>query len=164
VFFVRRVQALAGVVGNVNHLQPAMNLAVDGIFGPATIAAVKAVQAFFGIAQDGIVGPHTWERWSLGPRRQAIPSGRAGPGDDQAGPVGRRGFLKAAHDITACERVLNLLDPRDSGPAEAPAARVAALRGDLCMTVPPTMCADHGGRRGLPMLGRTLGTLGLAIA
>jgi peptidoglycan hydrolase-like protein with peptidoglycan-binding domain len=60
VFFVRRVQALAGVVGNVNQLRPAMNLAVDGIFGPATTAAVKAVQAFFGIAQDGIVGPQTW--------------------------------------------------------------------------------------------------------
>jgi peptidoglycan hydrolase-like protein with peptidoglycan-binding domain len=60
VFFVRRVQALAGVVGNVNHLVPAMNLAVDGIFGPATTAAIKAVQAFSGIAQDGIVGPQTW--------------------------------------------------------------------------------------------------------
>jgi peptidoglycan hydrolase-like protein with peptidoglycan-binding domain len=59
VFFVRRVQALAGVAGNVNQLAPAMNLAVDGTFGPATTAAVKEVQAFFGIAQDGIVGPQT---------------------------------------------------------------------------------------------------------
>ena len=60
VFFVRRVQALANMIGTVNSLPPASNLAEDGNFGPATTAAVKAVQAFFGIAQDGIVGPRTW--------------------------------------------------------------------------------------------------------
>jgi peptidoglycan hydrolase-like protein with peptidoglycan-binding domain len=60
VFFVRRVQALANVIGTVNNLPPAANLAEDGTFGPATTAAVKAVQQMFGIAQDGIVGPQTW--------------------------------------------------------------------------------------------------------
>ena len=60
VFFVRRVQALANVIGTVNNLPPASNLAEDGVFGPATTAAVKAVQQMFGIAQDGIVGPQTW--------------------------------------------------------------------------------------------------------
>jgi peptidoglycan hydrolase-like protein with peptidoglycan-binding domain len=60
VFFVTRVQALANVIGTVNNLPPASNLAENGTFGPATTAAVKAVQAFFGIAQDGIVGPQTW--------------------------------------------------------------------------------------------------------
>lgn len=37
-------------------------LAVDGIFGPKTEAAVKAFQKKAGIAVDGIVGPVTWKK------------------------------------------------------------------------------------------------------
>lgn len=36
------------------------NIAVDGIFGPRTEAAVRAVQTSAGIGIDGIVGPQTW--------------------------------------------------------------------------------------------------------
>jgi peptidoglycan hydrolase-like protein with peptidoglycan-binding domain len=36
------------------------NLAVDGIFGPDTNAAVRAFQQQKGLAVDGIVGPNTW--------------------------------------------------------------------------------------------------------
>jgi hypothetical protein len=35
-------------------------LALDGDFGPATEAAVKAWQTFFRLEVDGIVGPQTW--------------------------------------------------------------------------------------------------------
>jgi peptidoglycan hydrolase-like protein with peptidoglycan-binding domain len=49
----------------VRTLQDLLNergsdLAVDGIFGPLTDAAVRAFQESSGLEVDGIVGPHTW--------------------------------------------------------------------------------------------------------
>lgn len=60
-----------GVLGNrtlrrgdrgddVRELQKQLHVAVDGVFGPGTEAAVRAVQAARGLAVDGIVGPLTW--------------------------------------------------------------------------------------------------------
>lgn len=40
-------------------VQRALKLTPDGVKGPKTIAAIKAVQKEAGIAQDGIVGAHT---------------------------------------------------------------------------------------------------------
>jgi murein L,D-transpeptidase YcbB/YkuD len=37
-------------------------LATDGIYGPKTLAAVKAFQANKGLKVDGIVGPKTWAK------------------------------------------------------------------------------------------------------
>jgi len=39
---------------------PSRGLAVDGIFGPKTRAAVRGFQQALGIAVDGIAGPLTW--------------------------------------------------------------------------------------------------------
>lgn len=50
----------------VTNLQQSLNakgikIAVDGIFGDATRAAVVQFQKQSGIATDGIVGPKTWQ-------------------------------------------------------------------------------------------------------
>jgi peptidoglycan hydrolase-like protein with peptidoglycan-binding domain len=49
-------------VATLQHLLRAhgQSLAVDGIFGPITEAAVRAVQTSGRVAVDGIVGPQTW--------------------------------------------------------------------------------------------------------
>jgi hypothetical protein len=49
---VRTVQGLCSARGHA--------VTVDGIFGPLTTAAVKAVQTAAKIGVDGIVGPQTW--------------------------------------------------------------------------------------------------------
>lgn len=53
--------------GNVKKLQQLLNqkgatppLAVDGIFGPKTLAAVQKFQKAHKLAVDGVVGPKTW--------------------------------------------------------------------------------------------------------
>ena len=49
-------------VRTLQHLLRAhgQNVAVDGIFGPLTEAAVKAIQTNSGLTVDGVVGPQTW--------------------------------------------------------------------------------------------------------
>jgi peptidoglycan hydrolase-like protein with peptidoglycan-binding domain len=51
-------------VRTLQHLLRAhgQNVAVDGIFGPLTEAAVRAVQQSAGVAVDGVVGPQTWPK------------------------------------------------------------------------------------------------------
>lgn len=44
---------------DVAHAQKRLGIAVDGVFGPATLSAVKAFQQRKGLTADGVVGPAT---------------------------------------------------------------------------------------------------------
>lgn len=55
-WYVRRVQS---VLNDVYGASP--RLTVDGVYGPASQAAVKSlIQSRYGLAQDGVVGKATW--------------------------------------------------------------------------------------------------------
>jgi peptidoglycan hydrolase-like protein with peptidoglycan-binding domain len=54
------------VPAGVSALQAALDLPVDGTFGPKTKAAVEAFQASHGLAADGVVGPETRAALGLG--------------------------------------------------------------------------------------------------
>lgn len=66
VLFVHRCQQLTAGIGAWNGISATVGMKVDGVFGPQTEAAVKAVQKFFGLIQDGVVGPDTWSHLVTG--------------------------------------------------------------------------------------------------
>ena len=55
---VRTMQQYLRDISRVYSQVPTIE--ADGIFGPKTLAAVRAFQRLFGLTVDGIVGPRTW--------------------------------------------------------------------------------------------------------
>ena len=67
----------AGATGSaVRNAQVRLNLwgawpllALDGRFGPSTLAAVRSFQGKHGLSVDGVIGPHTWAALLSNPPR-----------------------------------------------------------------------------------------------
>jgi hypothetical protein len=54
-WYIRRLQAILVAVYD-------SKVAIDGSYGPATAATVKALQGDLGLVQDGVCGPVTWSK------------------------------------------------------------------------------------------------------
>jgi peptidoglycan hydrolase-like protein with peptidoglycan-binding domain len=57
---------------------PNLSIVVDGVFGPATLTAVRQFQAGAGLVVDGVVGPKTWAALPNGGPMPVLAEGSTG--------------------------------------------------------------------------------------
>jgi peptidoglycan hydrolase-like protein with peptidoglycan-binding domain len=130
-------------VADVEHLQAALHLKVDGDFGPETEAAVRRLQARHGLTVDGVVGPATWSaigvqhEETLTPPPSALPQSTSTGGSASASKAttpsstSPGGETSGASAVQRLQVALHLTPDGEFGPETEEAVRRLQARHGL---------------------------------
>jgi peptidoglycan hydrolase-like protein with peptidoglycan-binding domain len=87
--------------GGVRALQRRIGVTADGVFGPATEAALKRWQRAHGLVADGVAGPNTRAKMGLGPGPVLKRGGSRAGGGGGSGSATVDAVIRAANRIAS---------------------------------------------------------------